>query len=129
MAWTVNSRKARGHLRRLWGSSERRTLVPVWSVGPDANYQPAFQPHTCLYTLCSILLGCGSVNPSSCCCWLGAQSCLTLCDLIGCSPPCSSVHGISQARIVEWVALSSRRSSPPMDRTHFSCIGRQILYH
>ena len=41
------------------------------------------------------------------------------------SPPDSSVHGISQARISEWVAISfSRRSSWPRDWTHVSCIGR-----
>ena len=34
-----------------------------------------------------------------------AQSCLTLCDFMDCSPPGSSVHGISQARILEWVAI------------------------
>ena len=33
------------------------------------------------------------------------QSCLTLCDHMDCSPPVSSVHGISQARILEWVAM------------------------
>ena len=47
-----------------------------------------------------------------------------------CSPPGSSVHGISQARILEWVTmLSSRGSSWPRDQTCVSCIGRQILYH
>ena len=41
-----------------------------------------------------------------------------------------SVHGISQARILEWVAISfSRRSSLLRDRTCVSCIGRQVLYH
>ena len=46
-----------------------------------------------------------------------------------CSPPGSSVHEISQSRILEWVAVSSSRgSSRPRDRTHISCIGRQILY-
>ena len=43
-----------------------------------------------------------------------AQSCLTLCDPMDCSPPGSSVHGIIPARILEWVAISySRRSSQP----------------
>ena len=37
---------------------------------------------------------------------LFAQSCLTLCDPMNCSPPGSSAHGISQARILEWVAIS-----------------------
>ena len=42
-----------------------------------------------------------------------------------CSPPGSSVHGISQARILEWVAIPlSRRSSQPRDRTCVSCIAR-----
>ena len=42
----------------------------------------------------------------------------------------SSVHGISQARILEWVAIFfSRESSQPRDKTCVSCIGRQILYH
>ena len=41
-----------------------------------------------------------------------------------------SVHGIFQARILEWGAISSfRGSSRPRDITHISCIGRQILYH
>jgi len=40
-----------------------------------------------------------------------------------CSPPGSSVHEISQARILEWVAVSfSRGSSQYRDRTHVSCI-------
>ena len=47
-------------------------------------------------------------------CMLATQSCPTLCDLIICSPPGSSVHGILQARILEWVAMpSSRGSSDP----------------
>ena len=41
------------------------------------------------------------------------QSCLTFCDSMDCSPPGSSVHGISQARILEWVAISSSRGSNP----------------
>ena len=44
----------------------------------------------------------------------------TLCDPMDCSPPGSSVHGILQARILEWVA--SRGSSQPRDRTRVSCI-------
>ena len=49
--------------------------------------------------------------------------CLTLCHPMDCSPPGSSVHGILQARILEWVALpSSRGSSWPRDRTHISYI-------
>ena len=47
-----------------------------------------------------------------------------------CSPPGSSVYGISQARILACIAISfSRGSSPPRDQTCISCTGRQILYH
>ena len=40
------------------------------------------------------------------------QSCLTLCNPMDCSPPCSFVHGILQARILEWIATSSSRDLP-----------------
>ena len=51
-----------------------------------------------------------------------AHSCLSLCDPTDCNSPTSSVHGISQARILKWVAISSsRRSSQPRDGTHISC--------
>ena len=40
-----------------------------------------------------------------------AQSCLTLSGLMDCSPPGSSIHGIFQARILEWVAISFSRGS------------------
>ena len=49
-----------------------------------------------------------------------AQPCLTLCDPVDCSPPGSSVHGILQARILEWVAISSSKGpSWPRDWTCF----------
>ena len=51
-----------------------------------------------------------------CVCLLDAQQRPTLCDPMDCSPPGSSVHGILQARIVEWVAIPfSRGSSQPRD--------------
>ena len=61
---------------------------------------------------------------------LAAQSCPTLCNLMDCSPPGSSVHGISQARILEWAGI-------PFSRGIFLTQGsnphllhcRQILYH
>ena len=48
----------------------------------------------------------------------------TLCNPMDCSPPGSSVHGIPQARILEWVAMPSSRGS-----SCISCIGRRMLYH
>ena len=51
------------------------------------------------------------------------QSCLTLCDPMDHSLPGSSVHGILQGRILEWVAISSSRAySWSRDQTHVSCI-------
>ena len=51
-----------------------------------------------------------------------AQSCLTLRDPMDCSPPGSSAHGIFQARVLEWVAISfSRGSSQTRDQTQVSC--------
>ena len=59
-----------------------------------------------------------------------AESCPTLCDPMDCSPPGSSVHGILQARILEWVAISfSMGSSWLRDQIQVSCIGRQMLYY
>ena len=56
------------------------------------------------------------------------QSCPTLCDPLHCSPPGSSVHGIFQARIMEWVAVSfSRGSSQPRDRSHVPCIAGRFF--
>ena len=61
--------------------------------------------------------------------WIGgggglvAQSSLTHCNSVDCSPPGSSVHGISQARILEWVVISfSKGSSQPRDQTCISCL-------
>ena len=59
-----------------------------------------------------------------------AQSCLTLCNPMDCSLPGSSIRGILQAGILEWVAISSSTEpSQPRDWTRVSHIIRQILYH
>ena len=57
------------------------------------------------------------------------QLCLTLCNPMDCSPPDSSVHGILQARILEWIAMPScRESSQPRDRTvYLRC--KMCLFH
>ena len=83
---------------------------------------------------------CGGWSPGL---WRGGLAELLLFELLGhvwlfCNPmdyslPGSSVYGIFQERILEWVAISfSRESSRPRDLTHafyLSCIGRWILYH
>ena len=59
-------------------------------------------------------------------CWVY----LILCKPLDYSLPGSSVHGILQARILEWVAISpSSGFSWLRDQTHIFCLGRQILYH
>ena len=59
---------------------------------------------------------------------LVTQSCLTLGNPIDCSPPDSSVHGILQARKLEWVAIPfSSLSSPPRDRTQVSLIAGRVF--
>ena len=66
-----------------------------------------------------------------CCCCSVAKLCPTLCNPMDCSPPGSSVHGIFQARTLEWLAISSSRgSSQPRGLTQvsfISCIDSQIL--
>ena len=63
----------------------------------------------------------------NCCCLL-AQSYLTLCDPMDCGLPGSSVRDISQARILEWVAISfSRGSSWSRDQTHVSCLAGRFF--
>ena len=53
---------------------------------------------------------------------LHARLCRTLCNPVSCNPPGSSVHGILQARILEWVGISFHISD-------VSCIGRGVIYH
>ena len=71
------------------------------------------------------------------CCWVkltkslvseAAQSCLTPCNSMGCSLPCSSIHGVFHARVLEWVAISfSRGSSPHRGGTWISrIVGRRF---
>ena len=70
---------------------------------------------------------------SLCCMRAQLLSCVRLCDPMNYSPTGSSVHAISQARILEWDSISfSRWSFQPRDQTYaswVSCIARQILYH
>ena len=61
---------------------------------------------------------------------LVAQWCPTLCYPLDCSPPGSSVHGILQARILEWVAIpSSRGSSQLRDQIQVSCTADRFLMY
>ena len=105
----------------------RAKLLPVsTSTLPAALNLVSCPPKTCHHHLCRRPIKAFYV------CTKSLQSCPTLCDPMDYSPPDSSVHGILQARILEWVAMpSSRGSSRLRDRTHvsyISCTGRRVLY-
>ena len=91
-------------------SSQAGDRLGLCSRGCPAHFHPRYV-HACLLT----------------------QSCPTLYDPMDCSLPGSSVHGILQARILDWVAMPfSRGSSGPRSQTQVSSIshmGRWILYH
>ena len=81
-------------------------------VLPAPTTLRAVRPHPCLSDEVYVLVR----SVSTLCQRLHIQSCLTVCDPMDCSPPGSSVHGISRARILEWATISpSRGSSPPRD--------------
>ena len=132
------------HLLCLKGPLSSASLSPaMWTLGPPFSWSGTRY----LFLISSWQWGC--VIPwertltrcfpashsvprafSTCFTCMHAQSCPTLCDLMNYSPPGSSVHGILQARILEWGTISFfRGSSSPRDWTHVSCIGRWILYH
>ena len=68
------------------------------------------------------------VSSRFCCCCSVGKSDPTLCNPTDCSPPGSSVYGILQARILEWlVILFSKGSSQPRDRTQISCIAGRFF--
>ena len=106
--------KTQAHPLHLGGKPLSRSMLP----SPRVNSEVILWPPVVLLsswgmTQCSV-----------------AKLCLILWNSTDCSPTGSPVHGISQSRILEWVAISScRGSSWPRDGTRMSCIGRQILYH
>ena len=85
--------------------------VVIYSCGEKVSY-PVSLSHS-LSVLLHVLL---------------AQSCPPLCDLVDCSLPGSSVHGILPVKMLEWVAISfSRGSSQPRDWTPVACIGSRFF--
>ena len=109
-----------------WGALSKHPFVLEPLTDPLSSpwllFPPCFWPN--------IFSTSGSSFPLAC---PVTQSCPTLCSSMDCSLPSSSVHGLFQARILEWVAMSSGTGSfRPRDWTHVSyvfCMGRQILYH
>ena len=125
--WTVAYRNP---LSMGFSRQEYWSGLPCPSPGdcPDPRIKPASLMSSALAGRFFITSTTSEAHlPVSC---VSAQSCLTLWDPLDCRPLGSSVLGILQARILEWVAISSsRESSQPRDQTHISCIGRWILYH
>ena len=97
-------------------SAKRRQMAPgAWKVGrPWRALKAVFQ-----------IRAEKSLYSSFC---LVAPSCPTFCNPMDCSPPGSSAHGTSQARILEWVAVPfSRRSFQPRDRTQVPFIAGRFF--
>ena len=107
--------------------------TPQWRVAPISHNKDPAQPKInnflkILKKSCLLSFWEFSLPPSQpwlrsrVCLCMCAQLCPTLCNPLNCSPPGSSVHGIFQARILEWVAIaSSRGSSLPWNQTQVSC--------
>ena len=94
-------------------SGSRWVITPSWLSGSWRS----FLYTSSVYSYHIFLISSISVKKES----EVAQLCLTLCDSMDCSLPGSTIHGIFQARILEWVAISfSRRSSWPRDWTQVS---------
>ena len=78
------------------------TLCDPIDGSPPSSPVPKDSPGKNTGVGCHFLLQCLKVKSES----EVTQSCLTLCDPMDCSLPCSSVHGILQARILEWGAIA-----------------------
>ena len=110
------------HIQAFLGSSPSHAHTITWACYSHRNkntlYVGIFLPKEAPKSLCA----CSVI-----------QLCPTLCNHMNISPPGSSVHGILQTKIPEWIPIFSfRGSSPSKDQTHASCVsctGRQILYH
>ena len=68
--------------------------------------------YVCVYMCVCVYTVHTDIHTMEHCCCLVADSCLTLCIPMDCSPPGSSVHGISQARILEWVTIFFSKDLP-----------------
>ena len=116
------------------GKVNRRLLVPSQALqGKEKAYKLKMllsKGDTCPYCVnCCVSRPSRWVPRQQMDCCLVAESCATFCDPMDCSPPGSSVYGISKVRL-KWVAISSSRgSSWTRNQTHVSFIGRWVLYH
>ena len=107
-------------------------IYPYWTTS-HFPFLPAPGNHhsLCFYglsTICVYVCVCVCVRTHT-----HTQSCSTLCNPMNCSLPGSSVRGVFQAKILEWVTISSSRGSFwPRNWAHISCVSctvRWLLYH
>ena len=117
-------------------TTRHRPNLALYDLGPVSSLCLSFPICKVDRIMAPTLQGCMRFNITTCVILPGlvcisevTQSCPTLCDPMDCSPPGSSIHGILQARILEWVAISfSRGSSRPRDRTQVSRIAGRHFY-
>ena len=116
-----------GPCKRMWTRNEGAVFAPLCAFEGSFNVQNK-PKHPSIPSEEHPNLG-PTLSP----CTMHAQSCLTYCHSMYYNPPGSSVHGIFQVRILDWIAITySRGSSLPRDQTCISCIScidRQFLYH
>ena len=95
--------------------------LPDPGIEPSSAWKVESLPAQCTNTHCYLMLLSEAAAKS-------LQSCPTLCDPMDCSPPGTVVHGILQARTLEWVAISyAKGSSQPRNRTLVSCISGRLF--
>ena len=107
---------------------------PGWAGEFSCPYMVKLSPQIIVFYVCrkhvpgiiNLLSSLDRMWGSYCCCCSVVQPCLAFFDPIDCSPRGSSVHGILQARILEWVAISFSGSFWPREGT---LTGKRILYH
>ena len=114
----VGRDRAREHTRIVLWFKRRRDTFSVKNLPPTSCYwPPASSPSAAVQRVCPLLPRCYALS------LLVSQACPALCDPVACCPPGSSVPGMLQARILEWVAMpSSRGSSQSADGTQVSRI-------
>ena len=95
-----------------WHNSPASRVVYLWRFSLVYNFVFSLELAIILFCICL------AFSVRAC-----VLSCVWLCDPMDCSPSGFSVHAVFQARMLEWVAISSSRgSSWPRDRTHVSCL-------
>ena len=106
----------------VWASGS----IHAWSLNAPwtDSYVKQLVPYFAQTSLCTFSITLNLKSPLS----LVAKLCPTLWDPTDCSPPGSSVYGILQARVLDWVAIPfSRRSSSPRDLIQVSCIAGRLF--